>query len=328
MQGHRRPSILLVDDDPTIILALRRALAELGAIRFAVNGAEALRLAREDPPDIVLLDAEMPGLSGFEVCAALKADECLAGVPVVFVTSHTDPGFEETGLDLGAADFIAKPINPRIVAARVRTQLRLRLAYELLRDAAATDALTSLHNRRSFDAALRTEWSRSLRLGQPLALLMIDVDHFKRYNDHYGHAAGDECLRHVANAMARSVRRASDFVARYGGEEFAMLLPGTDASGAHFVASSVLAELAEMHIPHAASPAAPYVTVSIGASALDPASAAWAQVGAGARPGDCEATPPRALVQAADLALYEMKRSGRAGCREVPLDLALGAGAP
>ena len=228
--------ILLVDDDPITIRLLTHILADLGSLRFATSGADALRLARELKPDLVLLDAEMPGMSGFQVCAAFKANPLLADVPVIFVTSHSDPAFEVSGFDLGAADFIAKPVLPALVQARVKTQLRLKHLADELRLIALADTLTGVANRRHFDNSLEREWRRLRRSGKPLALLMIDVDHFKRFNDHYGHQAGDSCLRAVAQALVGACQRPADLVARYGGEEFVMLLPDTTRDGAAHIA--------------------------------------------------------------------------------------------
>jgi PleD family two-component response regulator len=227
-----RDRILLVDDDAGAIAMMGRALASLGELRFATSGADALRLARESAPDLILLDAEMPGMSGFQTCELLKAEPALADIPVIFVTSHSEPEFEVSGLDIGAADFIAKPINPPLLLARARTQLRVKHMADELRRLSTTDALTGIANRRRFDEVFMREWQRARREGESIALMMIDVDHFKRYNDHYGHPAGDACLKAVARAVAECAHRPADLAARYGGEEFALLLPHTPTAAA------------------------------------------------------------------------------------------------
>ena len=137
--GPSAPDILIVDDDPGMIRALGKALRDLGHLRFSTNGADALRLINDSPPDLLLLDAQMPGLNGFEVLETLKASPALADLPVIMVTSHAEADFEQAGLDKGAADFIAKPIRPAIVQARVRTQLRLKQANDALKQMSATD---------------------------------------------------------------------------------------------------------------------------------------------------------------------------------------------
>ena len=284
-------SVLLVDDDTTVIEGLGRMLAEVGRLRFATNGRDALRLARTDAPDLVLLDIELPDLDGLEVCRQMKADPMLAEVPVVFVTSHHDPAEELAGLSLGAVDFIHKPASVPLVLARVRTHLRMKRMADALRRAADTDGLTGIANRRRFDDALAHEWLRAQRSGGALSLLLIDIDHFKAYNDRYGHPAGDRCLRAVAQAMARPPQRPADLLARWGGEEFALLLPDTPAAGAVAVAQQLLQAVDALQLPHAASPVAPRVTVSIGAA--------------------CGGASPQALLDGADRALYQAKAAGR-----------------
>jgi diguanylate cyclase (GGDEF)-like protein len=309
--------ILLVDDDPATIQLMGKLLAGVGHLRFATSGEAALKLAHESLPDLILLDVEMPGMSGFDVCQTLKADPALAEVPVIFVTSRSGPEFEVSGFDVGAVDFITKPVSPPLVLARVNTQLRVKRAIDELRRVATTDALTGIANRRLFDSELEREWLRSRRHGDPVALLMVDVDHFKRYNDRYGHPAGDTCLRAVGQALRGAAMRPTDFVARYGGEEFAMLLPKTSRSGAHAMAARVLRAVEGLRIAHEASSTASRLTVSVGIGCYDEDSACWVASRAGLRfvealeaaEAHCTRT---ALVEAADQALYHAKHAGRA----------------
>lgn len=307
-----RSDILLVDDDPAAIQVLGRILSGLGRLRFATNGAGALRLAHETPPDLILLDAEMPGMSGFDVCEAMKSDPELADIPVIFVTSHNDQNSEIGGFDLGAADFIAKPISEPLVVARVKTQLRIKHLTDELRKLSTVDALTGLANRRRFDEMLEREWSRAQRPGYPLALAMIDVDHFKRYNDRYGHPAGDTVLRSVAQALAHAAQRPADLVARYGGEEFVMLMPQTPRAGAQILADRALVMVESLGIPHAGSPTADHVTVSIGMACWEGNAAHWEAEGCGASPRTAPAVSGQDLLTAADQALYAAKAAGRA----------------
>lgn len=306
-------SLLIVDDDVIVIQVLSKALAGVGRLRYATSGADALRLAKSEQPDIVLLDAEMPDLSGFDVLAAMHRDPVLRDIPVVFITSHSDAAMEEHGLSLGAADFIAKPIRPAIVAARVRTQLRLKQATDRLRRLASIDGLTGVANRRTLDESLDVECRRALRNRQPLTVLMVDVDHFKRYNDTYGHGPGDAVLQAVAQAMQQSTSRPADLVARYGGEEFAVLLPDTDGAGGESVAAAVAQRIQALQIPHSASPLG-QLSVSIGIASFDEHCALWS---------DSESDPserregPRlmcaqSLLTTADQALYAAKQQGRA----------------
>ncbi|RLJ40160.1 diguanylate cyclase [Acidovorax sp. 106] len=309
-----RANLLIVDDDITVIQVLAKALAGIGSVRYALNGTDALRLAEQEPPDVMLLDAHMPGMSGFEVLGAMRAQPLLEDVPVIFITSHSSQEMEEEGLAKGAADFIAKPFHPAIVAARVRTQVRLKRALDRLRQLSSTDALTGVANRRTLDELLLQECKRAQRNRAPLSVIMLDVDHFKRFNDTYGHAAGDEALKAVAQAMLASTNRPTDLVARYGGEEFAAVLPGTDGSGAMTVSKALMQNVAHLKIPHVASETG-FLTVSVGISCCDQESLPWDMPRDG---HDDPLTTPvptvcaTALLSTADQALYAAKQAGRA----------------
>jgi diguanylate cyclase (GGDEF)-like protein len=316
-----KDDILLVDDDPCSIQLMGRILWDVGSLRFATNGEDALRLARESAPDLMLLDIEMPGVNGFGICEAFKADPALADTPVIFVTSHSEPAFEVSGFELGAADFIAKPISASLLLARVKTQLRVKHMADELRRIATIDILTGVANRRRFDESLEREWSRGRRSNDPLALLMIDVDHFKLFNDSYGHPAGDACLRSVAQALVGTSLRPADLVARYGGEEFVVLLPQTPRGGAEHVAQGVLDAVDALGIAHEASLTARHVTVSVGIGCYDEDSGCCVPPSAGSRfAEDLRARcSPLDLVQAADKALYAAKQAGRAQARLLDL---------
>ncbi|MBU1357888.1 MAG: diguanylate cyclase [Gammaproteobacteria bacterium] len=301
--------ILLVDDDPSMIQMLGRALSGTGQLRFATSGAAALRQVREFPPDLVLLDAQMPGMDGYRVCEEMKADPLLASIPIIFVTGEGGQEFELRGLELGAADFIAKPFSPLLLKARVETQLRVKRLTDELRNIATTDALTGLANRRIFDTTLDQECQRTARNGSSLCLLMIDVDHFKLYNDREGHPAGDECLRQVARVFYAAGQRAGDLVARIGGEEFAILLPETPPAGALQIGQRVLQAIRQAAIPHLSSPTASHLTVSIGVGCL---AGTGIVVPAGVALASDPVRPAAAeLLHRADEALYAAKRAGR-----------------
>lgn len=292
------PSILVVDDNLTLIALMGKMLEPVARVRFATGGAPALQQMREQPPDLVLLDAEMPEMDGYAVCQAMKADPELDKIPVIFVTAHNDAQAEIRGLTAGAVDFISKPVNEPILLARVQTHLRLKRLSDELRRRAAMDALTGLDNRGSFDQRLHLEWSRAARQGSSLSLVLVDVDHFKKFNDRYGHPAGDACLRAVADALGLQAHRAADLAARLGGEEFALLLPDTDAAGARVAAERVRAAVAQLAIPHAASDTCAHLSVSVGVAT-------------------CQPQPPvqpscaLQLVEQADKALYRAKSEGR-----------------
>ena len=325
--GFPDASLLLVDDDPAAILVLSRILSEFADQRFATSGEVALRLAEETPPDLILLDSEMPGMGGFGMCATLKARPALADIPVIFVTSHKELSLELAGFALGAVDFITKPMVAPVVLARVKAQLAIKAAIDQLRGFSTTDALTGIANRRQFDVSLDREWRRTWRGGGPLALLLIDVDHFKLYNDTHGHQAGDACLQAVAAALKTCATRPSDVLARYGGEEFALIVPQTSPAGAASIAQNILAAIASLALVHGRSPTAPHVTVSIGVATYDDIVFGWSLADIAADGVDHGATTtPADLLCAADQALYRAKNAGRAQMRMI--EVSAGGDAP
>ncbi|WP_457324618.1 diguanylate cyclase [Roseateles sp. P5_E11] len=284
----RRPRLLIVDDQPVNIQALHRVFASDCQVLMATDGSRALQLCRDRQPDLVLLDVQMPGMDGHQLCAELKADPLLRSIAVIFVTAQDQPEDETRALDAGAADFITKPFNPTVVRARVRTQLTLKAQSDLLRELAFIDGLTGVHNRRHFDERFIAEARRAQRSRSPLAIVLADVDHFKRYNDALGHLAGDDCLRRVAAALRACLRRPTDLLARYGGEEFVCLLPDTDLAGAIGVAQLMEDTVRALSLPHPGVEGC--VTISLGVSAGSQA---------------------QGLVEAADKALYLAKAAGR-----------------
>jgi len=299
-------SILIVDDEPIIVHALANMLEDLGLVRFALNAEQAKQMIADEAPDIILLDAEMPGLSGFELCGQLKQAPHLSDIPVIFITGHADEASELKGLESGAVDFIAKPAKPLLVRARVRAHMQLKLMTDELRRNASFDPLTGLANRRVFQQVFEREVERARRTSRPLSILMVDVDHFKLYNDSQGHPQGDRCLKAVASVIKERAQRPADEVARFGGEEFVVLLPETDAEGAAHVASRIVRAVYELQIAHPASLTTPHVTVSIGV-------ASSTSSGQNSLHLDAKAMESLAneLMQQADDALYRAKSSGR-----------------
>ena len=300
------PRVCVVDDDPTSLAAIAKLLQPRFEVVVARSGREGLLIIRRNPPDLVLLDIEMPDMDGFAVCRHLKGDALTEQIPVVFLTASRDEEIEERGLSAGASDFIAKPPRGPVVLARIHNLVRMKQLAESLRLQAQTDDLTGLPNRGHFTHVLGQELTRARRQKQTVSLMMIDIDHFKSYNDHYGHLGGDGALRQVAKTLMAVARRTGDLACRYGGEEFAVILPATDAAGARTVAASVLAGVNALCLPHAASPVAPHVTLSIGLASLtaqeQPADADSGAVGPGIM---------AQLIERADAALYAAKRHGR-----------------
>lgn len=305
-------SVLLVDDNPAMIQVMGRMLEGLGHLRFATSGADALKKVREAPPDLVLLDAEMPGMSGFEVCEHMKSNHALRDIPIIFVTSHSETEFEALGLDSGASDYLAKPVNEIALVARVKAQLRAKEQADALRHLARVDGLTGMANRRWFDESLEREWLRAQRPGEPISVLLLDLDHFKLFNSRYGHPAGDACLRQVSQALQACLLRPADMVARHGGDEFALLLPGTSRPGAEHLAHRVLRAVEELAIAHATSPLYGHVTVSIGVSSFDTSSSCWVAPSQRRGAEDAPRGTPEDLGRSAKKALYLAQNQGGA----------------
>lgn len=288
--------ILIVDDSRTNIMALAELLKDEWVIRVANNGKTALRIAESShAPDIILLDVMMPEMDGYEVCKKLKESHITNDIPVIFVTAMDQAEDEEYGLSLGAIDYITKPYRPLLVKDRVRNHLELKKYRDMLKKYSMIDGLTGIPNRNYFNDTFTRHWSRAVRYGTNISLLMIDIDYFKKYNDTYGHLEGDTCLRQVAMALQCVPQRATDIVARWGGEEFACLLPDTDQSQAIEMAEKICHHVAELEIPHQSSLISDIVTVSLGVATMIPE----------------KDQNPDMLVNKADKALYAAKEAGR-----------------
>jgi len=289
-------TLLVVDDSKTLCRLLDSLLCPRYRVLTAENGEAGFTLAAQCRPDLILLDIMMPDVDGLAVCRRLKADSRTRDIPVLFLTALGGEADEMRALEAGGIDFILKPVSPPVLAARVRNQLELKHHQDRLRNLSLLDGLTGIANRRRFDQYLEQEWQRCSRSGHPLSLVMGDVDFFKAYNDGYGHARGDDCLRAVARVFGLALRRPADLAARYGGEEFVCVLPETDQEGARNVADQIQGQLAELALPHAYSTASPLVTVSIG-------------VATSTRPA--QGRPWKVLVEEADLWMYQAKARGR-----------------
>lgn len=298
--------LLIVDDDAATCRMLEGFLSDACEIRFASCGREAIGMVREKRPDIVLLDIEMPDMSGYDVCREIVSDPEMADLPILFITAHSGTDCEIRGLDAGAVDFITKPLSQRIVRARIKTHLALKRRSDQLRANAFIDGLTGIANRRAFDSALQREFHRACRSGAPLALLMIDLDFFKLLNDHFGHLDGDDCLRRIAAVLEAAARRPGDLAARYGGDEFAIILPGCTLASAYKVAETVCEKIDELGIPHPLSTVSSQLTVTIGIGSFETEEPSPA-----CPPGiTCEQCPAE-LIREADAALYAAKKEGR-----------------
>ena len=283
--------VLVADDDGVTRAMVRAWLSRAGyEVLAASEGEEALRLATQLTPDLLLLDVTMPGLDGYEICRAVQATGAVAP-PVIFLTAHTQTAARVTGLDAGAVDYIVKPFEQAELIARVRAALRTKAVRDGLAAKAARDGLTGLLNRSELDGRAEEAVALARRHGRALSCLMVDLDHFKQINDRYGHAAGDAVLREAARRIVASCR-VSDVIGRYGGEEFLLLLPETRAEDAVIAAEKVRNVLAStpIDVGRLSLP----IRASIGV-------AAW----------NASMATPACLYAAADQALYCAKELGR-----------------
>jgi len=262
-------SLLLVDDDPSIIQVLSRILSDYSTLRFATSGADALQLSKEATPDLILLDAQMGDMSGLQVCEALKADPLLADVPVIFVSSHQESELEVAVLQMGAVDFIRKPFNAQQVLARVNTQLKLKRLSDDLRRLSRIDSLTGLANEAAYAETLARECARAAEAGQSVSAVLVEVDFFQSFEALYDRKATDACLAAVGDALRRSMHRPGDVAARHDRERFAMVLPDTSADDALHVANRVLRSVESLDISHQGSSVSRHVTCSAGVACLD-----------------------------------------------------------
>ncbi len=314
--------VLLVDDQPMIVEAVRRMVGDQPDIEFhyVTDATQARAVAEHVKPNVILQDLIMPVLDGFTLIRDYRASDHLKAVPVIVLSAREDPKLKAHGFAVGANDYVTKLPDRLELLARLRyhsaghisrlqrdeafrylreSQARLAEANIELQKLAALDGLTGIANRRRFDEAMRTEWQRAQRERRPLSLLMCDVDHFKAYNDTYGHPDGDLCLKKTAAVFTEHLKRPADLVARYGGEEFAIVLPETGAEGALQLATACRVHLETLAIEHSGAPGG-IVTVSIGVATLTPTTGAGAEE----------------LIGRADRALYAAKQEGRNRVRQ------------
>lgn len=320
-------NILVVDDKDENLFTMKQLLEseELDVNVITANsGLMALEKTLLHDFSLILLDVQMPEMNGYETAELLRGSKKTKFIPIIFVTANSrEDNNIFQGYESGAVDFLFKPINSVILLSKIRVFLELgyqkikltkktneldqkvkeleSLKSELekkniiLEQLTMEDSLTSLGNRRCLDLTLNSEWQRGLRSNQPLSLIMIDIDHFKKYNDTYGHQEGDICLKRVASALKSTLKRQCDIVARYGGEEFLTVLPDTDSEGADQVAKRMLQAIDLLNISHSSSPTKENLTVSLGVSSIIPV----------------KGSLPEFLIKAADQALYEAKDTGR-----------------
>jgi len=287
--------ILIVDDTRLNIKIMTDILADNYKIFSAGSGKEALDIAMSQSIDLILLDIIMPEMDGYEVCKRLKSNQQTKNIPVIFISAMTNVEDETKGLEMGAIDYIFKPVSTPILKARVKNHLELKKYRDILEKRSLMDGLTGIANRCYFDATFDKEWRRALDSGDALSLVFIDIDFFKRYNDCYGHLAGDDCLRQVGSTLKDSLKKAGDLVARFGGEEFIIVLPATSLADAARVGEKVRRNIESIKVVHSRSEVSKYVTISVGIATAVPQ----------------ENMIPASLLEKADMALYQAKKKGR-----------------
>ncbi|WDP90854.1 MAG: diguanylate cyclase [Desulfobacter sp.] len=321
----KNPSILIVDDRPENLLTLEQVLEspDVDIIR-AESGHEALEKTLDHEFALILLDVQMPVMDGYETATLLRGNKRTKNIPIIFVTAaNKEEAHVFRGYGSGAVDYLFKPLATDVLTSKVKIFLELHNQRQLLeektreldakvveletlkqeleesneklRQLSSLDGLTDLPNRRFFDETLVREWQRGRRRKTPLTLIIADIDHFKAYNDAYGHVIGDDCLKKVAAGLDKSILRDVDAIARYGGEEFAAILPETNKEGGTLIAKRMLETINKLNITHEHSPTAAHVTISLGLATIIPGR---------------ESNATR-LIQSADQALYKAKEAGR-----------------
>jgi two-component system cell cycle response regulator len=292
--------VLVADDDRLARESVARLLHKHGmVVEFAEDGPRALACVRDLDIDLVLLDIMMPGIDGFDCCRLIKGITQDEFLPVILLTAKGDAESRVTGLRIGADDYVAKPFDERELMARVSNLLRIKRMHDNINEArtrleqlAVQDELTGLFNYRYLHTRLHEEFKRSERYREPLACVVLDIDHFKRINEGYGHEAGDLVLRETAVRLRKAVREI-DVVARYGGEEFLLVLPSTNFSGALSVADRVWRAVGDE--PYSLPNGSERVSISLGVAVFP----------------SRDINSKDALIKAADKALYQAKDDGR-----------------
>ena len=286
--------ILIVDDSALQAAQLKSILKDEYKVTAVNTAEEGLRQASAGDYSLILLDVVMPGMDGFTLLKKLQEEIITRSVPVILITSLADIQHEQHGLTLGAVDYITKPFHPLIVNARVHTHIKLYQYRKQVEYQSMTDQLTGIANRRRYEGYSLEKWHEAIRLKIPFSICMFDIDHFKRYNDTFGHPAGDKVIAAVANVLSQRLRRSTDFVARYGGEEFVAVVLGGGAPAVFEHIRTIRQEVEKLHIPHSPQ-VSPWVTISGGGVTAIP------------KNGDEYGV----FLKIADAMLYDAKKFGR-----------------
>lgn len=286
--------ILIVDDSLLQATQLKAIIEDEYDVTIAQTAEDGLRRASDEDFSLILLDVVMPEMDGFTLLKKLQEEIITQSVPVILITSLADAVNEQHGLILGAVDYITKPYIPLIVKARVNTHVKLYRYRRQIEEQSMTDQLTGVANRRRYDRYSLTKWSEAARLQVPFSICMFDIDHFKMYNDTFGHPAGDKVISAIAKTISSHLKRSTDFVARYGGEEFVAISMGDPSKKIFEHLQKVRQAIEDLHIPHAPN-VSDWVTVSVGGVTVVPETRDTYDV----------------YLKIADTMLYDAKKHGR-----------------
>ena len=301
--------VLLAEDSRSIRMLISAYIEEAGHQVFAVeNGQQAVDYFRTERPDLIILDVTMPIKGGIEVAQEIRNldNHEQDWIPIIFLSGMSESNDIGRGIDAGGDFFLIKPVSAIVFNAKLRAMKRITDMCHQLQDTnrklklmAVKDGLTGLSNRRHFDEVMEKELKLATRSGTSLSFVLCDIDHFKQYNDNYGHQAGDDCLRVVAKTMEKVLKRPGDLVARYGGEEFGVIMPQTELRDAQVIAESIRHSTASLAVTHTYSSTADHVTISCGIATIKPCK------------DDDYASLTRTLIVTADEGLYRAKANGR-----------------
>ena len=286
--------ILIVDDSLLQATQLKAIIEDEYDVTIAQTAEDGLRKVSDEDFSLVLLDVVMPEMDGFTLLKKLQEEIITQSVPVILITSLADVEHEQRGLILGAVDYITKPYIPLIVKARVNTHVKLYRYRRQIEEQSMTDQLTGVANRRRYDRYSLTKWHEAARLRIPFSICMFDIDHFKVYNDTFGHPAGDKVIAAVAKTISSYLKRSTDFVARYGGEEFVAISMGESSKKMFEHLQKIRQAIEDLHIPHSPT-VSEWVTVSIGGVTVIPETGSAYDV----------------YLRIADTMLYDAKKHGR-----------------
>lgn len=286
--------VLIVDDDEIIRVSLHAIMEDYFKVETLATGPDVLAYCKNTIPDLILLDVNLPGINGLEICKTLKQNVAFTHVPIIFITATYDIDSQNACWEAGASDFIGKPVAASTLIHRATNHLENKLRLEELMVLTYKDSLTGLYNRHYLEEEISNALKQSERDKKPFSMLMIDIDYFKLYNDHYGHLQGDTCLKQLADVLANATKRPHDVAVRFGGEEFLIALPYTNIEGMTHVCEEIVLQLSKLNVEHCQSPLK-QVTVSIGGVTYDKQST----------------MQMNDLILQADEALYKAKRSGR-----------------